>query len=239
MKEKLLYGAILSVFLCSFLITNAFSGDFVYIDLKPYANSKIMKTNWWTAQAGNTDLEEALEIAKDGHEFEGPGGEMVPFKIEDAVLTVFGTNSAAMPKEIKGIKIGMKAESVYFLHMTGWEAVGVPSYKFVMNYDNKSKEELLMESNVNSDNWDQVPAPLVDKNSAWVWQETAVTVANGGLIATRWENPKKSNRIETIDFISLETAAVPALFALTMGGASTAVSPETKLPVTWSELKSQ
>ena len=237
--RKKLYGFIVFIFLYSFLLTTVIAGGFVFIDLKPYANSKIMKTNWWTGQPGNTDLEEALEIAKNGHEFEGLDGEMVPFKIEDALLCVYGTNSAANPKEIKGIKIGMKAERIYFLHMTGWEAVGVPSYKFVMNYDNKSKEELLMESNVNSDNWDQVPAPLADINSAWVWKETAVTVANGGLIATRWENPKKSNRIETIDFISLETAAVPALFALTMGGASAAVYPETKLPVTWSKLKSQ
>jgi len=218
--------------------TMAYSAGFVFVDLKPYANSKILKTNWWTGQPGNSDLEEALAIAKNGHEFEGLPEGKVPFKIEDAVLTVYGTNSVAMPKKIEGIKIGAVAKVVYFLHMTGWEAVGVPSYKFIMRYDDGSSEELLMESNVNSDNWDQVPAPLKDKNSAWVWKETAVIVANGGLIATRWDNPKSARRIQTIDFVSLETAAVPALFALTLGGASAAVLPNAKLISTWSYIKS-
>jgi len=239
MRSKLLVELLVLVVLSAVPISTALSAEgFVFVDLKPYANSKIMKTNWWTGQPGNTDLEEALDIAKDGHEFEGPDGEMVPFKIEDAVLTIYGTNSAANPKKIEGIKIGIAAKVIYFLHMTGWENVGTPSYKFIMNYDDGSVEELLMESNVNSDNWDQVPAPLKDKNSAWVWKETAVTVANGGLIATKWENPKASRIIKTIDFVSLETPAVPALFALTLGGASlSVVSPRNKLATTWSYLK--
>jgi len=144
-----------------------------------------------------------------------------------------------MPKKIEGIKIGAVAKSIYFLHMTGWEQVGTPSYKFAMIYDDSKTEELLMQSNVNSDNWDQVPAQLADKNSAWVWKETAVTVANGGLIATRWDNPRTARRIEKIDFISLETAAVPALFAITLGGASAPVEPNSKLPITWSAIKSK
>jgi len=239
MKSFVLARATIFFILFAVLATAAFSGDFVYIDLKPNANSKIMDTEWWTGQPGNTDLEELLEIAKAGHEFEGPGGEMVPLKVEDAVLTVFGTNSAQNPKEITGIEIGMAAETVYFLHMTGWEATGIPSYKFVMNFDGGESEELLMESNFNSDNWDQVPAPLADvENSAWVWEETAVAVARGGLIATLWENPSPGKRIETIDFISLETAAVPALFAITLGGVSVSVSSGGELSTTWGNLKS-
>jgi len=239
MKKGFILITFLFTLLFSLITMTAISADFIFVDLKPYANSKIMKTNWWTGVAGNTDLEEALEIAKDGHEFEGPGGEIVPFKIEDAVLTVYGTNSAAMPKKIEGIKIGATAKAVYFLHMTGWENVGAPSYKFVMIYDDGKTEELLMESNINSDNWDQVPAPLADKNSAWVWKETAVTVANGGLIATRWDNPGAAKRIEKIDFISLETPAVPALFAITLGGASAPVESNGKLPAMWSAIKSR
>lgn len=231
-----------ALLLC-FIATLAFCEDFIYVDLKPYANSKILKTNWWTGVAGNTDLEEALDIAKNGHKFKLADGSTVPFKIEDAVLTVYGTNSAAMPKRIDGIKIGATAKAIYFLHMTGWEHVGEPSYKFVMKYDDGKTEEQLMESNINSDNWDQVPASvpaqMADKNSSWVWRESAVTVANGGLISTRWDNPRPTRRIETIDFISLEKPAVPALFALTLGGASTSVEPSQKLPAMWSEIKSK
>lgn len=228
----------ISLVLCAFFITVAYSEEWVFIDLKPYANSQITDTQWWTGQPGPSDLDELLEAAQDGHEFEdGPDGETIPFKVEDAVLCIFGTNAAQNPEKIEGIQIGMAAQTVYFLHMTGWEAVGEPSYKFVMNYEDGSSEELLMQSNVNSDNWDQVPAPLEDENSAWVWQETAQTVAQGGLIATRWENPNPDKRIETIDFVSLQTAAVPALFAITLGDASAAVSPKDKLGITWGKLK--
>jgi len=243
MKGKLFSLTFVFVLLFCFVVTTSFSEDFLVVDLKPYANSKIMKTNWWQGVAGVSDLEEALDIAQDGYDFELPDGSTVLFKIEDAVLTVFGTNSAAMPKSIEGIKIEATAESIYFLHMTGWENVGAPSYKFVMNYDDGKTEELLMESNINSDNWDQVPAAvpaqMADENSAWVWRESAVTVGNGGLISTRWDNPKLARCIMTIDFISLETGAVPALFALTLGGASASVEPGGKLPSMWSEIKSK
>lgn len=215
----------------------AFGEDFIFVDLEPYANSKILDTNWWTGEAGNTDMEELLEIAQDGHTFVGPGDEEVPFKIVDAVLNIFGTNAANNPEKIEGIEIGMAAESIYFVHMTGWEAVGMPSYKFVINFEGGSSEELLMESNVNSDNWDQVPAPLADENSAWIWEETAVTVARGGVIATKWENPDPEKRILTVDFVSLNTAAVPALFAITLGGASATVCPDGKMPGLWSQIK--
>jgi len=153
MNTKLISTRILiSLILCAFLFVPATSlkaEEWAFIDLKPYANAKIVDTQWWTGNAGSSDLEELLEIAKDGHEFEGPGGAPVQFKVEDANLRIYGTNAPANPIEIKGIEVEMSAETVYFLHMTGWEAGGAPSYKFVMNYDGGSSEELLMESHFN------------------------------------------------------------------------------------------
>ena len=95
----------ISLILCALLfapIASLKAEEWAFIDLKPYANSKIVDTEWWTGNAGASDLEELLEIAKDGHEFEGPGGEPVQFKVEDANLRIFGTNAAANPKEIEG-----------------------------------------------------------------------------------------------------------------------------------------
>jgi len=237
MRSKILAGIFTSFVLSVVFLMPALSGEFAFVDLKPYANAKIMDTEWWTGNPGPSDLDELLDIAKDGHEFEGPGGEMVPFKVEDADLRIFGTNAAQNPKSIEGIEVEMGAEAVYFMHMTGWEAVGMPSYKFVMNYEDGSSEELLIESHVSSDDWCHVPAQLADENSAWIWQESGVTCGTVGVIATKWENPHTGKRIKTIDFVSLETAAVPALFAITLGGATAAVSPGGKLTATWANLK--
>lgn len=238
MKSRLLTRVLILFLLSAVFLTPAFSiEEFVFVDLKPYANAKIMDTQWWTGNAGASDLEELLEIAKDGHEFEGPGGETVAFKVEDANLRIFGTNAAANPVKIEGIKVGMTAKTAYFLHMTGWEAVGIPSYKFVMNYEDGSSEELLMQSHINSDDWCHVPAQLADKNSVWVWKESGVTCGTVGVIGTKWENPHPNKRIKTIDFVSLKTAAVPAVFAITLGGALAPVYPGGRLTATWASLK--
>ena len=203
----------------------------------PYANAKIVNTQWWTGNAGASDLEGLLEIAKDGHEFEGPGGKPVQFKVEDANLRIFGNNAAANPKEIEGIKVGTKAKFVYFLHTTGWEAVGAPSYKFVMNYEGGSSEELLIESHFNSDDWCHIPAQLADENSKQIWTEPGATCGTVSVIATEWENPHPGDQIKTVDFVSLEQAAVPGLFAITLGDVLAAVSPGGKLAVKWANLK--
>ena len=238
MKLRLLTKVFLSFALSAVFLSPALSvEEFVFIDLKPYANAKIVDTQWWTGMAGASDLEELLEIAEDGHEFEGPGGEPVQFKVEDANLRIFGTNAAANPKSVEGIEVGMAAETLYFLHMTGWEQVGMPSYKFVMNYEGGSSEELLMESHINSDDWCHIPATLPDENSAQIWTESGATCGIVSVIATTWENPYPGKRIQTIDFISLDTAAVPGLFAITLGGATAAVSPGGKLTATWASLK--
>jgi len=238
MKKNLLTLIFLFLVFSLISLSFAFSKDFVFIDLKPYANAKIINTQWWTGNAGGSDLEEVIEKTKNGGELNGPGGEKVPFKVENANLVIFGTNSAANPKKIEGIKIGMKADAIYFLHMTGWQQDGVPSYKFVMKYDDGKIEELMMQSHINSDDWCHVPAALADKNSSWAWQETGVTCGTVGLICTKWPNPSPNKSIRTIDFVSLETGAVPGLFGITLGGATAAVSGSGKLTATWSGIKS-
>lgn len=238
MRYGIMSMAFVLLFLSTVFLSNAF-GEFAFIDLEPTANSKIVDTSWWTGDAGAFDFDELYEIAKDGSDFEMENGDTVPFKVADAILIVFGTNSAGNPKRIDGIKVGMAGESIYFVHMTGWENVGAPSYKFVINYEGGSSEELEIESHINSDDWCHIPATLPDENSTQIWVEGGATCGQVSVIATKWENPSPGKKIETIDFVSLETAAVPGLFAITIGGASLAVSPGDKLAYTWAGLKTE
>ena len=237
MKLKLFVKILVMVVLFAIPISLAFSEEFAFVDLKPYVNSKIINTQWWTGNAGSSDLEELVDKAKDGAEFELAWGEKVPFKVIDGNIRLYGTNSAGNPKDVKGIKVKAGAKSIYFVHMTGWEQVGAPSYKFVMNYNDGSNQELLIESHKNSDDWCSVPPSLTDKNTASLWKEGAVTCGTVNVLVTKWDNPTPARRIETIDAISLETAAVPGIFAITLGGASLAVTVGGKLMTTWSYLK--
>ena len=170
-------------------------------------------------------------------DFEGPDGK-VKFQIIDGAIVVFGTNAAQWPKEVEGIVVEGKAKFIYFLHATGWEQNGVPSYVFVMNYRDGKKEELEMISGFNSDDWCHEEAPLEDDNSVWGWVKKAGgPCGHAGLVTTKWENPRPDIWIDTIDVVSLELGSVPVIPAITLGEATLAVDPAQKLSVTWGSLK--
>ena len=239
MKVRLMFMISVLITLTAVFTTSVFSQGFVFVDLKPYVNSQIINTSWWTGNAGSSDLEELVARAKDGTEFDMPWGEKVSFKVIDGNIRLFGTNSSANPKSVEGIKVSAKAKSIYFAHVTGWENAGAPGYKFVINFDNGSKQELLIESHKNSDDWCHIPAQLEDKNSFQFWKEPGATCVTVSIIATKWDNPQAGSTIKTIDAISLETGAVPGIFAITLGGASAPVDSASKLAVMWGHIKSE
>ena len=209
--------------------------EWVYVDIEPYANTKLVEHEWWTLNPGDSTLSR-LPIDEVG-EFEGPDGK-VEFQIIDGAIVVFGTNAAKWPKAVEDIEVGGKAKFVYFFHATGWEQNGVPSYKFVMHYRTGKKEELEMISGFNSDDWCHDGTNLEDDNSVWGWiKKEGGPCGHAGLITTKWENPRPDDWIETIDVVSLELGSVPVIPAITLGEATLAVDPAQKLAVTWGSLK--
>jgi len=91
----------------------AFSAGFVFVDLKPKrSNSKIIDTAWWTGVKGASDLEELVDKAKDGIEFELPMGEKVPFKLLMQILPSLGPTQRQIPRKVEGIKVDAKAKSL-------------------------------------------------------------------------------------------------------------------------------
>ena len=209
--------------------------EWVFVDIEPYANTKLVDHEWWTLNAGDSTLSR-LPIDEVG-EFEGPDGK-VEFQIIDGAIVVFGTNAAKWPKAVEDIEVGGKAKFVYFFHATGWEQNGVPSYKFVMHYRTGKKEELEMISGFNSDDWCHDGTDLGDDNSVWGWiKKEGGPCGHAGLITTKWENPRPDDWIETIDVVSLELGSVPIIPAITLGEATLAVDPGQKLATTWGSLK--
>ena len=236
---KLVKLLMLTAFCCAvslFAVNIATALDeWVFVDIEPYSNTKLVDHEWWTLNAGDSTLSR-LPIGEVG-EFDGPDGK-VEFQIIDGAIVVFGTNAAKWPKAVEDIEIGGKAKFVYFFHATGWEQNGVPSYKFVMHYRSGKKEELEMISGFNSDDWCHDGTDLEDDNSVWGWiKKEGGPCGHAGLITTKWENPRSDDWIETIDILSLELGAVPIIPAITLGEATLAVDPAQKLAVTWGSLK--
>ena len=209
--------------------------EFIHVNIEPYSNTKLVGHQWWTLNEGDNTYS-LLPIGEVG-EFEGPD-KKIKFKIIDGGIVLFGTNATRWPKAVNDIKVGGIAKAVYFFHATGWEANGVTSYKFVMNYRGGGTEELEMISGFNSDNWCHEESPLQDENSVWGWKAKEKPACNhAGLITTKWINPKPDTEIATIDAISLATTAVPIITAITLGEASLDVHPVQKLSLTWGSLK--
>ena len=209
--------------------------EFVYIDIEPYSNTKLVGHEWWTLNPGDNTYS-LLPIGKIG-EFEGPD-KKVKFKIIDGGIVLFGTNADRWPKAVNDITVGGVAKAIYFFHATGWSADGVPSYKFVMNYRNGEQETLEMIRGVNSHDWCNETHAFTDKNSVWGWTANEKPACeHAGLITTKWDNPYPNVEIVSIDMISLETAAVPIITAVTLSEGSLDVHPVQKLTLTWGNLK--
>lgn len=236
MRAKSL-SALLAFLLNLTFTLSGLSEEWVFVDIGPHANSKLVGHEWWTGNKGDSTLSR-LPIGQIA-ELEGPANKKVKFQLIDGALVLFGTNAAKWPKAVLGIAVGAKAKFIYFLHATGWEQNGVPSYKFVINYEDKKKQELEMISGFNSDDWCHEGAPLQDKkDSVWAWmKKEGPPCGHAGLITTRWENPSPEKKIASIDAISLELASVPVIPAITLGEATLGVEPHQKLTTTWGELK--
>ncbi len=95
-----------------------------------------------------------------------------------------------------------------------------------------------MISGHNSDDWFHDGTPLADDNSVWGWiLKEGGPCGHAGLVNTKWENPHPEVWIDTIDAISLELGSVPIIPAITLGEATLAVEPMSKLTVRWGSLK--
>ena len=193
--------------------------DWIFVDLEPKSNTKLIGQRWYAKAQGDTTLSR-LPIGSVA-DFEGPDGK-VKFKIIDGAIVVFGTNGAReLPRKVEGIVVEGMAKFIYFLHATSWEANRVPSYAIIMNYRDGKREELKMISGYNSDDWCHDGARLQDDNSVWGWvKKEGSPCGHAGLVTTKWENPHPDVWIDTIDIISLEKGAVPVIPAITLGEAT-------------------
>ena len=76
--------------------------EWVSVDLKPKANSRLDQ-QWWTGEKAASTLS-FLPIGKT-EDFTGPNDKKVKFKIEKECVVVFGTNAAKWPKKIAGFGV--------------------------------------------------------------------------------------------------------------------------------------
>ena len=85
--------------------------EFVYIDIEPYSNTKLVGHKWWTLEPGDNTYS-LLPIGEVG-EFEGPD-KKVKFKIIDGGIVLYGTEAKMWPKAVNDIAVEGVAKAIYF-----------------------------------------------------------------------------------------------------------------------------
>ena len=188
----------------------------VPVDLRKFVNMDFKdevagdrKGGWF--DQGNNDF---ADIPLGRRRFAG-----VPFEIIDpagngnkGVIVLYGTNRDYFPKEMRAIPVGRKAARLYFLHTMGWESDGrVLTYR--IHYADGSRMEI----------------PVLGRRDIGAWwgaepipnAKIAVEISNGvkdlvNMQCFRWTNPHPEKEIRSLDLLSAQSGAVPAIAAITV-----------------------
>jgi hypothetical protein len=190
------------------------------IDLGPYANrgltdDKASGLTGWTNQ-GENDVR-ALPTGRQSF-----GG--VPFHISTpkaaAVLYSVSADNTALPKEITGIRVGARADALFFLHSMAWGAE--KPFRYRVNYEDGTSQEIEITNGRQVIDWWDDPVRFADAMSdagAFVaWTGDNPMRKGIVLVGYEWANPEPAKLVRDVDFLTNPDAGygvVPVLAGLT------------------------
>jgi WD40 repeat protein/serine/threonine protein kinase len=128
----------------------------------------------------------------------------------------------AFPEKVERIQIGRRASRLHFLHGTVWpEAQHKTIANFVIHYKNGAIVERPIKYGEDVLDWwfrPTDPPPEGRPTVAWTGenQETRAQNADLRLFLTSWENPRPTEEINQIDWVSTMTMCAPFLLAITL-----------------------
>jgi hypothetical protein len=129
----------------------------------------------------------------------------------------FVSDGKKFPKAVKGIPVGLKCQSLSFLHASRWTEVnGRRIGSYVIHYSNGQSRKVPIIFGVDLRDWRPQHDPGAQGNgpiAAWRAQDDAGR--DVVLFATAWTNPLPDVQISSIDVVSTMTNAAPFLVAVT------------------------
>jgi hypothetical protein len=121
---------------------------------------------------------------------------------------------AGKPDKVEGIKVGVKAEKLHFLHAGGHKGstpLNTPIAKYVVHYaDTKAEVEIAYGRDV-VDWW--VQPGVADPTRGKVAWEGENKLSRIKLFLTTWANPKPDKQIVALDYVT--TKSNPFCVAIT------------------------
>jgi hypothetical protein len=172
-----------------------------YINLKAKANHKL-KDDFGTGRyPGNNlaGLPTGLKAYAD-----------VKFKIAEGMLHLGNDKLATKPAKIEGVKVGLPAAKLHFLHGTGFSAGdGTVIARYVVHYEDKTKAEVEVAYGKDLVDWWAYPMQVAPTAGKLAWEgenEPAKGFdAKIKLYLMTWKNPHPKKKIVSLDFVATAT----------------------------------
>ena len=199
--------------------------DFFTVDLAPYANrgyrdEPAKAIVGWTNQGENDmrDLPTGRQRFAD-----------IPFHLASpkgvVALHSLSANNAECPKEVRGIKVGRRADVLFFLHTMAW---GAPlPFRYRINYADGAHVMFEVRDGQHVVDWWSEPTRYAEATQRhglfFAWQGDNPMHKGVVLPGCEWANPHPGKLVETVDFLTVPESGyrpVPVLVAISGAVAS-------------------
>ncbi len=131
-----------------------------------------------------------------------------------SLIALRGKERPAYPAAAEGIRVGLKARALWFLHTCAWGGVeGTELAAYVIHYQDGTAQRLPLRTGVELADWYAEPGDLPYAQVAWRGPGTDKQ-GDIGVYVMRWVNPHPEKTIATLDFVSAQREPVPVLIAV-------------------------
>lgn len=124
----------------------------------------------------------------------------VPFHVVGGVVQL----GAGKPDKVEGIKVGLKADQLHFLHACGHQGgtpVGTPIARYVVRYADRTESVVELAYGKDVVDWWVQPGVADPPRSKVAW-EGENKCSRVKLFLTTWANPSPDKQIVTIDYVT-------------------------------------
>jgi hypothetical protein len=150
----------------------------------------------------------------------------IPFEIlkEPHNIVVLGTPwrpQSKLPEKV-AIKVGRKADVVYFLHDSAYTADNPENFRYVMHYADGATEAIPIHGGTHIWDWAAGSQARFTRKTPGMRPSVAALLGGGlvfpevNLYMLEWPNPHPEKEMVAIDFIGARTG-VPILLGITVG----------------------
>jgi hypothetical protein len=227
MKVRILTCACAAVFaagLLSAIVSRADekSDKFHAIDLKPYANRKLLDN------LGRGADNNSLNQLPQGEQVLGG----VTFQVGPGLIQLGSTLFRNFPEKVGEIAVDRKFARLHILQATcngggpneeggdGWVKDGTPIGQYVVRYDDGTEEAIAITYGEDVRDWWYVDGEAEPSHGKVVWKGDNPYATEIGahlrLYTTSWTNPKPDKKVKQIDYLSRKADTPCAPFCISM-----------------------